>query len=151
MSIKKTILKLNLYLKQLRLNQKQHTKLDILSWQKENCNLFSQFYLMAHALLSITITVFTSESAFCIGGKILIRFNPVLIQPLKDRVWVIGCATHLGRPVFLTRIRMDQTRTQLTRPVCQVYLVVQSLGLICFHVFRFDFLIKYLFSHSLII
>ena len=29
-----------------------------------------------------------------------IRVNPVLTRPLKDRVRVIGCATHLGRPVF---------------------------------------------------
>ena len=26
--------------------------------------------------------------------------NPVLTRPLKDRVWVISCATRLGRPVF---------------------------------------------------
>jgi hypothetical protein len=27
--------------------------------------------------------------------------QPGFDPTLKDRVWVIGCATHLGRPVFL--------------------------------------------------
>ena len=40
---------------------------------------------------------------FCSCVKI--RVNPVLTQPLKDRVRVIGFDTHLGRPVFFPEPR----------------------------------------------
>ena len=52
---------LDLYLEDPRLNKKQNSKLEVLSWWKEHYNRFSELSLMARDLMSIPITIVTSE------------------------------------------------------------------------------------------
>ena len=52
---------LDLYLEDPRLNKKQNSKLEVLSWWKEHYNRFPELSLMARDLMSIPITIVTSE------------------------------------------------------------------------------------------
>ena len=61
---------LDLYLGEPRLDKKQNSKLEVLSWWKENYNWFPKLSLMARDLMSIPITAVTSELSFSIGKKI---------------------------------------------------------------------------------
>ena len=70
---------LDLYLKELRLNKKQNSKLEVLSWWKENYNWFPELSLMAWDLMSILITTVTSESSFSTGKKIITSYRSRLL------------------------------------------------------------------------
>ena len=52
---------LDLYLEDPRLNKKQNSKLKVLSGWKEHYNRFPELSLMARDLMSIPITIVTSE------------------------------------------------------------------------------------------
>ena len=52
---------LDLYLEDPRLNKKQNSKLEVLSWWKEHYNRFPELSLMARDLMIIPITIVTSE------------------------------------------------------------------------------------------
>ena len=66
---KKKKSQLDLYLEEPRLSKKKNSKLEVLSWWKENYNRFPKLSLMARDLMSIPITTITSESSFSIGKK----------------------------------------------------------------------------------
>ena len=70
---------LDLYLEDPRLNKKQNSKLEVLSWWKEHYNRFPELSLMARDLMSIPITIVTSKSSFSIGKKILILYRSRLL------------------------------------------------------------------------
>ena len=51
---------LELYLEEPRLSKKKNSKLEVLSWWKENYNRFPKLSIMARDLMSIPITTITS-------------------------------------------------------------------------------------------
>ena len=55
---------LDLYLEEPRLDKKQNSKLEVLSWWKEHYNRFLELSLMARDLMSIPITTVAPESSF---------------------------------------------------------------------------------------
>ena len=66
---KKKKTQLDLYLEEPRLSKKKNSKLEVLSWWKENYNRFPMLSLMAQDLMSIPITTVASKSSFSIGKK----------------------------------------------------------------------------------
>ena len=66
---KKKKSQLDLYLEEPRLSKKKNSKLEVLSWWKENYNRFPMLSLMARDLMSIPITTIASKSSFSIGKK----------------------------------------------------------------------------------
>ena len=60
-----------MYLEEPRLDKKQNSKLEVLSWWKEHYNQFPELSLMAQDLMSIPITIVASESVLALGKKIL--------------------------------------------------------------------------------
>ena len=68
-----------MYLEEPRLNKKQNSKLEVLSWWKEHYNQFPELSLMARDLMSISITTIASESSFSTGKKILTPYRSCLL------------------------------------------------------------------------
>ena len=60
---------LDLYLEEPRLDKKQNSKLEVLSWWKEHYNRFPELFLMAWDLMSIPIITVVSESSFSTEKK----------------------------------------------------------------------------------
>ena len=86
---------LGLYLEEPRLDKKQNSKLEVLSWWKEHYNRFPELSLMARDLMSIPITTFASESSFSTGKKILTPYRSRLLLEnvevtLCTKSWLYG-------------------------------------------------------------
>ena len=60
---------LELYLEEPRLSKKKNSKLEVLSWWKENYNRFLELSLMARDLMRIPITIVAFESSFSTKEK----------------------------------------------------------------------------------
>ena len=67
-----------MYLEEPRLDKKQNSKLEVLSWWKEHYNQFPDLSLMARDLMSIPITTVASESSLALGKKFLLRIDHVI-------------------------------------------------------------------------
>ena len=68
-----------MYLEKPRLNKKQNSKLEVLSWWKEHYNRFLELSLMARDLMRILITNVASQSSFSTGKKILTPYRSHLL------------------------------------------------------------------------
>ena len=68
-----------MYLEKPRLNKKQNSKLEILSWWKEHYNRFLELSLMARDLMSIPITTVASQSSFSTRKNILTSYQSRLL------------------------------------------------------------------------
>ena len=69
-----------MYLVEPRLNKKQNSKLEVLSWWKEHYNRFPELSLMARDLMSIPITTVAFVSSFSTGKKILTPYQSRLLS-----------------------------------------------------------------------
>ena len=92
-----------MYLEEPRLNKKQNSKLEVLSWWKEHYNRFPELSLMARNLMSILITTVASKSSFSTGKKILILYQSRLLPEnmeatLCTKSWLYGFE---GNLIFL--------------------------------------------------
>ena len=92
---KKKKSQLDLYLKEPRLSKKKNSKMEVLSWWKENYNRFLMFSVMARDLMSIPITTVASKSSFSIGKKILTTYRSHLLPEnveatLCTKSWIYG-------------------------------------------------------------
>ena len=92
-----------MYLEEPRLNKKQNSKLEVLSWWKEHYNQFPELSLMARDLMSISITTIASESSFSTGKKILTLYRSCLLPKnvettLCTKSWLYGFE---GNLIFL--------------------------------------------------
>ena len=84
-----------MYLEEPRLDKKQNSKLEVLSWWKEHYNRFPELSLMARDLMNIPITTVASESSFSIGKKILTPYRSRLLPEnveatLCTKSWLYG-------------------------------------------------------------
>ena len=84
-----------MYLKEPRLSKKKNSKMEVLSWWKENYNRFLMFSVMARDLMSIPITTVASKSSFSIGKKILTTYQSRLLPEnveatLCTKSWLYG-------------------------------------------------------------
>ena len=84
-----------MYLEEPRLDKKQNSKLEVLSWWKEHYNRFPKLSLMARDLMSILKTTVASELSFSIGKKILTPYRSRLLPEnvettLCTKSWLYG-------------------------------------------------------------
>ena len=86
---------LDFYLEEPRLSKKKNSKLEVLSWWKENYNQFPMLSLMARDLISFPITTVASKSSFSTGKKILTTYRSRLLPEnveakLCTKSWLYG-------------------------------------------------------------
>lgn len=77
-----------MYLEEPRLDKKENSKLEVLSWWKQHYNRFPELSLMAQDLMSIPIAIVASESTFSTGKKI---FTPYQSRLLPENVEATLC------------------------------------------------------------
>ena len=92
-----------MYLEEPRLDKKQNSKLEVLSWWKEHYNRFLELSLMTRDLMSIPITIVAFESSFSTGKKILTPYRSRLLPEnvettLCTKSWLYGFE---GNLIFL--------------------------------------------------
>ncbi|WRX28149.1 HAT [Theobroma cacao] len=63
---------LDAYFDEAKLDYEVFEDLDVLNYRKDNAKRFSNLSIMARDVLSISITTVASESAFSIGGYVLV-------------------------------------------------------------------------------
>ena len=90
-----------MYLEEPRLDKKQNSKLEVLSWWKEHYNQFPELSLMAQDLMSIPITIVASESVLALGKKILTPYQSRLLPEnveatLCTKSWLYGFEGNLN-------------------------------------------------------
>ena len=79
---------LDTYLEEANLSNKYHPNLDVLQYWKYNKARFPDLLLLACDILSIQITMVTSESTFSIGSQVLNKYR---IRLLVDNVQALIC------------------------------------------------------------
>ncbi|XP_055823882.1 zinc finger BED domain-containing protein DAYSLEEPER-like isoform X2 [Solanum dulcamara] len=86
---------LDSYLQEPVLVRKGNEDLDVLKFWRDNRIKYSELSLMAHDLLSISITTIASESAFSIGGRVIGKYRSSILPEnaeakLCSRDWLYG-------------------------------------------------------------
>ena len=92
-----------MYLEEPRLDKKQNSNLEVLSWWKEHYSQFPELSLMARDLMSIPIATVAFESSFSTGKKILTPYRSRLLPEnveaaLCTKSWPYGFE---GNLIFL--------------------------------------------------
>jgi len=92
---------LDIYLAEPRLEWKTFSNLDVLKYWKDNQHRLGDLASMALDILSILITMVSSESAFSIGSRVLTPYrNRLLAQNVQallcTRNWLRGFAEDEG-------------------------------------------------------
>ncbi len=86
-------------MKEPRVNKKQHKKLDVLYWWKENCNQFFLVFFNVTRFFDISITAVLLNQLFAFEIKILFSIDLVFCQRMK-KLWFTLKANYMDLKII---------------------------------------------------